>query len=571
MRTTKLEENKDRAEKQRIGIDRRTFLSTSAIAGVGLASAGILAGCGNTKAKADSATQEAWDKEVDVLVVGSGGACWGALAAKDAGADSVLIIEKSEVFGGTTSISEGITWIPANYVMAEAGIEDNRADALKYISTISLGFAPQELMESYVDNGPKFLEWARDTWGFVWERQYDWINQDYYQVEGFRPRGRSVNVDPVASTKAVMGQDYKRPEKPTNGQTFIIIKYLCEKHGIEIMLSTEGKKLIKNSDGRVIGLIAAKSDGSELRIGVKKGVLLGTGGFDFNDEMRKQYLHYPFFASRHVVTNTGDGQRMGQEVGAALANMAHVYGQCCLLPQGEYEGMQRAPEWTITDSYQYRGKPGAVVVNRYGKRIGNESTVYANFQRCMEGWDPATFKPLNVPAFWICGSTFTERYLMPGAKQVGEVPAWITKADTLEELATKLGIDPAGLMKEITEFNKNAAQGIDPVWHRGEFSHDQRSVADAKRDDLKNKCLAPVEKGPFYGATYYPASLGTAGGLKINGKAQVLDINDEVIPGLFACGCAACSPYGAGYAGGGAPVGASSVMGWVAGTAAVKG
>ncbi|MGV8084071.1 MAG: FAD-binding protein [Coriobacteriia bacterium] len=568
MRTT--DKDAEFSAGDRHGMDRRAFLSASAIAGMGLASAGLLGGCASSNTKAAAAEEEKWDKEVDVLVVGSGGASWGALAAKDAGAESVLIIEKSEAFGGTTALSEGITWVPVNYVMAKEGIEDNRADALKYISTISLGYSTQELMEAYVDNGPKFLEWARDTWGFVWERQYDWINQDYYQVEGFRPRGRSVNVNPVDSTKAVMGEDFKRPEKPSNGQTFVIIKYLCEKHGIEIMLSTEGKKLIKNSEGRVVGLVATK-DGKELRISAKKGILLGTGGFDFNDEMRREYLHYPFFASRHIVTNTGDGQRMGQEVGAALANMAHVYGQCCLLPQGEYEGMQRTPEWTVTDSYQFRGKPGAVVVNRYGKRIGNESTVYANFQRCMEGWDPATFKPLNVPAFWICGSTFTDRYMMPGAKAVGEVPSWITTADSLEELATKLGIDSAGLAKEIGEFNKNAADGVDPVWHRGEFSHDQRSVADSTRDDLKNKCLAPVEKAPFYGAKYYPASLGTAGGLKINGKAQVLDVNGEVIPGLFACGCAACSPYGAGYAGGGAPVGASSVMGWVAGTEAIKG
>lgn len=309
--------------------------------------------------------------------------------------------------------------------------------------------------------------------------------------------------------------------------------------------------------------------GKEERVKANKGVLLGTGGFDFNDEMRATFLRTPFFASRHVTTNTGDGHRMGMAVGGVLANMASVYGQCCLLPQGEYEGMESSPEFTVTDSYQFRGKPGAVVVNRYGQRIGNESTIYANFQRCMEGWDSSLFKLKNIPAYWICDNAFVERYKVPGGEAVGDIPKWIVKANTLEELADQLGIDSVGLAFELKEFNRYAADGVDPKFHRGEYSHDQRSVADTTRDDLVNKCLAPVATPPFYGARYYPASLGTAGGLAINGKAQVLNNDGEVIFGLYACGCAATSPFGAGYAGGGAPVGASSVMAWVAGEAAL--
>lgn len=551
-----------------IEVGRRDFLRGSLAVGAGLVSAGMLAGCSPKDKEAPVATSSgsiSWDKEVEFLVVGAGGAVWGALAAIEKGATSVMIIEKGELFGGTTALSEGITWIPMNYVMEQDGLEDNREDAIKYIKTVSQGGSNDELIESYVDNAPEFIKWTRDTYNFGWERYYDWINQDYYQVDGYRGRGRAINIDATGAAKEILGEDWVKPEKPSNGQAYELIRYVCEQNNVEIVFGTEGKRLYRDDNGAVIGLLALQADGTELNIKASKGILLGTGGFDFNDDMRREFLRTPFFASRHVTTNTGDGQRMGMAIGAGLANMAAVYGQCCMLPQGEYEGMQRDAAWTITDSYQFRGKPGAVVVNRYGKRIGNESTVYANFQRCMEGWDSPNFKLLNIPAYFICDSEYTKHYKLPSATEIGEIPDWLVVADSLEDLAAKLEIDPAGLVEEITEFNANAANGVDPKFRRGEFSHDQHSVADMTRDDLTNKCLAPVATPPFYGTRYYPASLGTAGGLKINGKAQVLDVEGNVIPGLYACGCCASSPFGAGYVGGGACVGSSSVMAWLAG------
>lgn len=552
--------------------DRRSFIRGGASIGVGAVAMSLFAGCAPSSeaaASGQSANSGSWDKECDFVVVGSGGASWGALAAVKAGASSVLIVEKGDLFGGTTSLSEGITWVPMNYLMEEQGIEDNRDDALLYVTNIAEGKVTDELKEAYIDKAPEFVQWSREAWGFEWERYYDWINQDYYQVDGFRPRGRSINIDAATSAKNILNETWEKPEKPSNAQTFQIIRSLCDSNGIEVMMQSEGKQLIVDESGAVIGVLVVDERGKEIRVKATKGVLLGTGGFDFNDEMRLSFLRTPFFASRHVETNTGDGQCMGMAVGASLANMASVYGQCCFLPKGEYEGMERSPEYTVTDSYQFRGKPGAIVVNRYGKRIGNESTIYANFQRCMEGWDSAQFKFQNIPAFWICDNTFVERYKMPGGEAVGDVPEWINKAESLEELAAMLGIDGGGLVLELEEFNRHAAEGVDPTWHRGEFSHDQRSVADETRDDLSNKCLAPVVVPPFYGARYYPASLGTAGGLAINARAQVLTAEGEAIPGLYACGCAATSPFGAGYAGGGAPVGASSVMAWVAGQAAM--
>jgi len=279
------------------------------------------------------------------------------LSAKDAGAESVVILEKGPTFGGTTAQSEGVHWIPLNYVEKENGIEDNRDDAIKYIQEISCGYGKQELIESYIDNGHKFVEWARDTWGFVWERFYDYTNQDYYQTPHFRAHGRTCNVDPVASTKAILGEDFIRPDWPNNQQTFVLIKHLCEKNGIEIMLSTEGKKLFRDSTGRVVGILAVQSDGTELRIGANKGILLGTGGFDYNPDMMNSFMRYPFFASAQVNTNTGDGQRMGIEIGAGLGNMGHFYGLETFLPEGMPEDINvvQHADMALADSYQFRG------------------------------------------------------------------------------------------------------------------------------------------------------------------------------------------------------------------------
>ena len=160
---------------------------------------------------------------------------------------------------------------------------------------------------------------------------------------------------------------------------------------------------------------------------------------------------------------------------------------------------------------------------------------------------------------------------MPGSNyQVGVVPEWITQADTLEELAEKLGIDYEGLQKTLEVFNANALEGKDPVWHRGENPFDVDTAGDYMgRTDLKNVCLGPVETGPFYGAAYYPGTCGTNGGLEINKNGQVVDLNGNVIPRLYAVGNTSGSVMGAAYPGGGSTLGAGFTFGYLAALHAV--
>jgi len=526
-------------------VSRRTFLRKTALMGVGVAAAGSLAACSSNAAS--SAKTPKWDKEVDVLVVGSGTVAMAAIAAKDAGAASVLIIEKGPAFGGTSATSGGGFWIPVNYVMQQAGVEDNRADALKYLQTISAGQSTDELINAYLDNGPKMLEWLRDKFGYQFLMSGTMF-QDYYEVPGFRAKGRQVNI-------AVSGKN------ASGSGAWQTLKATIDKLGIEVMLNTPGKKLYTNDAGEVIGVMATGQDGNDLNIHAKKGVILGTGGFDFNNDMRNAYLRGPVFVSNAVSTNTGDGQIMGMAVGADLRNMNSCWG----LPSFSLDPTTLKGE---VDWQMYRGKPGAIVVNKYGERIGNESASYHIFNRAFWYYDAGKFEWRNVPSYWICDSTFLQYYYLPGSNYtVGTAPSWMKKADTVDELCPTLGIGVPGFKATLAVFNPNATNGVDPIWHRGEYAFDKNTAGDVsgKRTDLKNNCLAPIAQGPFYGYAYGPGTCGTNGGLRINANAQVLDTTGTPIPRLYAVGNTCGSPMGAGYAGGGATLGSGSVFGMLAG------
>jgi succinate dehydrogenase/fumarate reductase flavoprotein subunit len=523
-------------------VSRRSFLKKTALVGASLAAAGSLQACAP---KASGAADVKWDKEVDVVVVGSGTVVIAALAAKDAGAESVLILEKGPAFGGTSALSGGGFWLPVNYNMAANGLEDNRDDAIKYLKTVTAGQSSDELIENYVDNANKLAEWLRDTYKYEWVLGANKNYADYYEVDGFRDYGRTMYM--AADGQQLYG-----------GGTWQVFRKTVDELGIEVMTETAGKKLITNEAGEVIGITAEGVSGT-LNIKAKKGVILGTGGFDYNKDMTSAFLRGPIMASNAVNTNTGDGQRMGMEIGADLRNMNSCWGVPFypLVP----EKMQGEADWQM-----YRGKPGSIVVNKYGERIGNEAAAYHVFNRSFWAYDSGKFEWRNTPSFWICDSDFTERYFMPGSGyQVGVVPEWMLQADTLEELAEKLGVDAAGLAATVEAFNANAEEGVDPIWHRGEFQFDLNTAGDATRTELKNSCLAPIAKGPFYGSTYVPGTCGTNGGLRINTNAQVLNIAGQPIPRLYAVGNTSGSVFGDAYPGGGACLGSGGVMSMLAG------
>jgi succinate dehydrogenase/fumarate reductase flavoprotein subunit len=531
-------------------VSRRNFLKKTAMLSAGLAAAGGLAAC-QPKVAGETATtgETIFDKEVDVVVVGSGTVIFAALAAKDAGAESVLVLEKNVAFGGTSAISGGGFWIPMNYRMAEEGIEDNREDAYKYLKAVSDGYSDDVLINAYLDNAPKMVEWSRDKLGLKWynnqEAQGNKNYQDYYELPGFRPFGRTIY--------------FSKGEDPyTYGMPWQILRASAEELGIEILTETAAKDLITNAAGEVIGVKAESASGA-MNIKAKKGVILGTGGFDYNKDMTTAFLRTPIFASNAVTTNTGDGHKMGMKLGADLRNMQSYWGLPFYVP--EEGSMMGEGDWQT-----YRGKPGSIVVNKHGERIGNESAAYHVFNRSFSAWDSGAFEWRNIPAFWIADSLFAQSWFFPGSNYTpGVVPEWIVQADTLEELCQKLGIDADGLNATLAVFNPNAAEGKDPVYHRGEYQFDLNTSTNPYLTDLKNGCLAPIAVGPFFGCKYYPGTCGTNGGLHINENAQVLKVDGTPIPRLYACGNTSGSVMGAAYPGGGSCLGSGGTFAYLAG------
>lgn len=549
-------------------LSRRSFLMGAAATGA--LAAASLTGCA-PKSAADAeempmgagAADVQWDEEYDFVVCGSGTALWGAFAAADAGA-TACVLEKQAMLGGTSATSTGAFFLPYNPVCEEEGIPDNEEDAITYIKNIAEGQGEEAVMTAYPKHSRSFVEWSADVLGVPWQA---WGTGSmemwkgfivYYDVPGAR-LGRTLGYlyEENADADLSSGGGYLGP---------VMWNYLTSKldeFGIKSYTKCPATKLIMNGDGSVAG-VRAEKNGKPFYVKANKGVLLGCGDFSFNKQWRDSFLRNPIYHTCSVDGNVGDGIRMGLEAGAALGNMSSVYGCSMWGYVGDGVPEDIVKDFTMWDADVLRAKPNSLIVNRFGKRFGDESSNYHVFNRAFEGWDSGNFDHANIPGYWICDATYTEHYPLPHAEGVGDVPEGVVVADTIEELAEKCGIDPMGLAQTLATFNENARQGLDPEWHRGERLFDVSATSDPERTDLVNTCLGPVEKAPFYCMTYLPGTLGTSGGLRISENAQVIGMNGEPITGLYASGCNAASVFGAGYPGSGGPIGGGSVMSYVA-------
>ena len=523
------------------GMSRRGFLTGTAVVATGAALG--MAGCAAPQGKAEGGTAGAsWDKEVDVLVVGSGTGAFAAIAAKDAGAESVMIVEKGDKWGGTSAISGTALWLPAIKEGLEQGSNDTVEDAVAYMTNISEGRGDAATIEKYAQSASEFAQWAAGLMGWTWS--VGGMFRDYYEpIEGSRVFGRTASIN--------------------EGSMWALLQAKCDEMGIETSLGSPVTSLVREADGTVSGVVADIS-GKETRIKANTCVVLATGGFDHNKEMVLDNQAFPLFVTCAAPTNTGDGHLMAQAIGAATANMDTNWGVPSFYNEiPEYDGTLKydfANDWGF-----YRASAGAIVVNKDGRRFGNESRAYAVFNKAFGRYDTDRLEYENIPAFWICDSDYLQAVMLMGQTKPGDpLPEYVVQADTLEELAGKLGIDPQGLADEVAAFNANAANGTDPVFHRGETEGEViMSTAIAADRGLANPCLAPIATPPFCGAVYVPGTCGTNGGLKINEYAQVLDTKGETIPGLLAVGNCAASFTGGQYAGAGMTLGAGSVMGYV--------
>ena len=538
-------------------VSRRSFVgATAAVAGAVLA--------GGLVANANAEEAAGWDAEADIVVVGGGLGVWGALRAATGGA-SVILLEKQH-WGGSAGLSEGTFWLPTHPFdnLRPEGYEDTPEEAAEYMRNIIEG-SPMERAQAFLDACPEFCEWSTSELGVEWKKNITPCSA-YYDVPGAKADGRALQF--ADSITGIVDDDYA----PRGPMTWDFLRTKCDELGVQVMMDTPARHVVTNGDGDAIGVIAEDADGNELRIRAKKGVLLAAGGFDHNEAMRKAYFHSPVYMTHINVGATGDGVLMGQEVGAGVELMSqHMTCQYFLPtwdeskkfnPDFEENSTHAAVEWRAFNGYQ--GYPGALLVNKYGKRFCNEAAAYGTFPRAWDSYDAGTYEFCpNIPAYFISDSKQALTYGLP-------TDEWMTTADTLEELLEKLGLPVDETMETINRFNENAAQGVDPDFNRG--GHDCERLwgdflgimGDALGVDIPDPNLAPVDMPPFYGCVMVPGTNGCNGGLKVDEHTQVLTMEGTPIGHLYSAGTNAVHVGGPSYAAGGVSIGSGSVMSFVA-------
>lgn len=495
---------------------------------------------GLTNAGVHAAERTVWDRSADVVVIGSGTGLMAAMRAADAGL-SVLVLEKGPRVGGTMGISGGGLWIPNNYRMAEAGIPDSREEAIEYIRHATLGQADPELSKAFVDHCNEAIDFLRRM-GIRWDF-LPTFNDYYPHFPGGKPRGRSL--------QPVGGHD----EPLAGAELTLLMLEAAQSRGATIVCGVAGRRLVVDNDGRVVGVVA-EMNGEELNCQARLGVVIATGGFDHNEAMVKNFLRGPLYYTSAVPGNTGDGHLMGMALGAGLNNMSERWTWPVFFDEDRGEA--------ISALSHELGRPGAIVVNKLGQRIMNEAGPYDGVARAFFTFDTNTYEYFNIPSFVIADARHRQHYSLAQIPAGVPMPRWFREADSLRGLAELLGIDGQALEETVARFNTHAAQGVDPVFHRGESDFDLLTGGDAARTDIANPCLAPLIEPPFYGAPIWPGALGTSGGLHTNTRAQVLNVWGNVIPGLYAIGNAAASPLAGGYPGGGGTLSAGLTFAYLA-------
>lgn len=536
-----------------------------------------------------------------MVVVGAGGAgMTAALAAQARGLETVLL-EKSAYFGGSTARSGGGVWIPNNYALKAAGQGDDPEQSRLYLDSIVGDVVPKVRRDTYLARGPEVMDFIREQTPlrFVWVPQY----ADYHpEAPGGRAAGRSAEPVPMDArflgdelgrlhpqyTKApanliVTQADYrkislglrtirgpltmakvllKRIVSLVRGQKMYAMgnaiaiglrKGLLDA-GVPVHYETELTDLVLE-DGRVVG-VRVRRDGVESVVRARRGVILGSGGFEKNLEMREKYQPQPTSVDWTTGSqfNTGGGVLAGIAAGAQVDLMDDAWwGPTIPLPSG--------PWFCLAE----RNLPGSIIVNQAGQRFMNEALPYV--EAVHEIYKGEASGIGHVPAWMVIDQRYRNRYLFAGLSPRQPFPGrWykngtVKKAATIEELAEQIEVPPGALTETVARFNGFAQAGVDEDFHRGESAYDKYYSDPTVKP---NPSLQVIDHAPFYAVKIVPGDLGTKGGLVTDEHARVLRPDGSAIPGLYAAGNCSSAVMGHTYAGPGATIGPALTFGYLA-------
>jgi succinate dehydrogenase/fumarate reductase flavoprotein subunit len=550
----------------------------------------------------------------DLLVIGSGAGGLSAAVSAAWHGLKVIVVEKERVFGGTTAWSGGWMWVPLNPLAREGGIDEDAATIRTYLRHELGNRYDDARVEAFLAAGPEMVAFFRDKTAvrFIDGNR---IPDMHGNSPGAGLGGRSVCAAPFDGRELgplveklrppldeisflgmgiASGADFGHFLKATRDwRSFLHVGRRVGRHLVDLVAHRRGMhlvngnalaaRLLKSADdlkvdlrvssparrllaegGAVIGAIVGSGAG-EVAIRARAGVVLACGGFPHDYERLRELVPNNPTGRAHWSaaprSNTGDGLRLGEGVGATVdGNLAApcAWSPVSLVPRkdGSFGHFPHLAE---------RAKPGLIAVTARGRRFVNEADSYYDYVDALLKALPPGAEPVS---WLICDHRFQRRYGLGFAKPaplpVGPYVAsgYLKRGRTIEELAAACGIDPVGLAETVAGYNDDACDGRDPEFHRGETPYN-RMGGDV--EVKPNPSVAPIEQGPFYAVRIVPGSLGTFAGLKTDAQARVLDEAGRPIAGLFAVGADMASIMGGTYPAGGINLGPAMTFGYLVG------
>ncbi|WP_436763590.1 FAD-dependent oxidoreductase [Streptosporangium sp. V21-05] len=532
---------------------------------------------------------EPWDTTVDVLVAGSGAAgLTAAITAADLGLD-VLVVESTPRWGGTTSVSGGGLWMPANPLMLRAGVRDSAEEALRYMDDVIGDVGPAsspERRNAFVRTAPEVVAFL-GRHGVRWRRSPDY--PDYYPDRPGGKVGRSIETasfdtrrlgDRYATSRAkeggiplplmtddvwLLSRAWSTPGGFVRGARFVFrslgafasgrrpvgiggalscsLMHIVRTQKTPVWLSAPVVDLVVE-DGRTVGA-AIEKDGRLQRVRARHGVVLAAGGFAANAEWRRRHHGIPGYSSAPE-GDQGTAIEAGVRAGGALALMDDAWWGASLV----------GPDGKASFLVSERSFPFSIMVDAAGDRFTNESASYIDVGHAMLGHD------VPGPMWLVSDVRHARRHLntaLLGRKKDWVRAGLLIEAPSPRELAAGIDIAPERLAATVERFNGFARTGVDADFDRG------RTVYDNYYGDPRvkpNPNLGPLERGPFRAVRVYPGDLGTKGGLLTDEHARVLREDGTAIPGLYAAGNTTASVMGRTYPGPGSTIAPAVVFGY---------
>jgi succinate dehydrogenase/fumarate reductase flavoprotein subunit len=543
----------------------------------------------------------------DVIIVGSGaGGLTAAIVAARLGLKA-LVIEKTGLFGGTTAMSGGGLWIPNNHHMASLGLTDSVDHATEYLRALMGNFFNARKCGAFLEYGPQMLRFLETES----EIQFGGgLIPDYEPALPGAATGRTLLTPSYAGTR--LGSDFAnlrpaldqfgifggmqigfedagpfmatmrspaafrysggkflryvwdrvrhgRATRLVNGNALVArLLATARQRGVTLWRNADATSLMTDRVRAVRGVIVSIEDGRSLEVSARRGVILASGGYGANQQMRRDNVPMADSGwSLQPEGNQGDGIRLGQSVGATFVRNNIDNGIWAPMSSLTTRSGERV---NFSHIMLDRHRPGFIVVDTEGKRFVNEGSSYQAFCKAMHD--------RGIASAWLIGSHAAIRKHSMGMAKAAPLPigryianGYLKKADSVRALATRIGIDPDRLAATVETFNGFAAAGRDPDFHRGE---DGYSASQGDPDNKPNPSLGSLHQGPFYAIELHPGELSTLNGLETDEHAQVVDDHGHPIRRLYAVGIDANSVFRGAYPGGGASLGPTMTFAYIA-------